>query len=299
MTELFVSVIICTYNRDKYLDQCLKSIRTQNYQNYEIIVVNGPSTDETENIIKKYDAIIVIRQEFLYGISASRNCGISAARGDIVAFIDDDAVADPDWLKNLVTCYHDDSVGSVGGIVYEHGKTSVQFRNGIINKSGISFAVRSPDSPPKKNQFPTCIGTNCSFKKSVLHLAGGFDPYFRYHLDESDLCVRIVQAGFLILFQEGAIVIHRSAEGHNRISADNLNSYEIYKNVIYFILKNFRKEFRSYTFRPLNALCWWNLYFLGSWSIHKKISFVQLMMIYFRGIQGAMQGYKDGFLKTE
>ena len=239
MTEPLVSVIICTYNRQKCLYRCLKSIKAQNFQNYEIIVVNGPSTDDTESVLKNFEDIYVIQQNCLLGISAARNSGISAARGDIIAFIDDDAIADQNWLKSLVDGYHDASVGGVGGIVYEATKKSVQFQNGTINKSGISFSVRSLDSPIKKSQFPICIGTNCSFKKNVLHQVGGFDPYFRYHLDESDLCVRIVRAGFPILFQKEAIVIHYSAEGLNRISPDNLNSYEIYKNVMFFILKNF------------------------------------------------------------
>jgi GT2 family glycosyltransferase len=297
MSELFVSVIICTYNRHKCLDHCLKSIKRQNYQNFEIIVVNGPSTDDTENLLKKCKDIRVIQQKILTGISAARNCGISMARGDIVAFIDDDAVADKNWLQSLVGGYHEATVGCVGGIVYEPGKTSVQFENGIVNKSGVSFTVRSLNSPAKKNQFPYCMGTNCSFNKNILHQVGGFDPYFRYHLDESDLCVRIVQAGFKIIFQNDAAVIHYSAEGNNRISPDNLNSYEIYKNSMYFILKNFKTDVLSYTFRPLFALYWWGLYFLVSFIIHKKISFRQLMKIYFHGIRGALQGYKDGLQK--
>jgi GT2 family glycosyltransferase len=297
MSEIFVSVIICTYNRHNCLEYCLKSIKRQNYQNYEIIVVNGPSTDDTKNLLKKIKDIIVIQQNFLDGISAARNSGISAARGDIIAFIDDDAVADINWLKSLVDGYGDASVGGVGGVVYEPGKSTIQFENGVINKSGISFAVRSLNSPPKKNQFPHCIGTNCSFKKNILYQVGGFDPYFRYHLEESDLCVRIIQAGFTIIYQKKAIVIHYSAEGYNRISPDNLNSYEIYKNCMYFILKNFRDDVLSYTFRPLFALIWWGLYFLVSYIIHKKISFKQLMRIYFHGIRGAIQGYKDGFQK--
>ena len=299
MPEPFVSVIICTFNRHQYLDQCLKSIKMQNYQNYEIIVVNGPSTDDTEEVLKKFNDIIVIHQDFLPGISAARNRGISVARGDIIAFIDDDATADQRWLRSLVDSYQDPSIGGVGGVVYEPVKKTVQFQNGTINKSGISFAVRSPDSPLKRSQFPICIGTNCSFRKEILLLAGGFDPYFRYHLDESDLCVRIVQAGFAIRFQKAAIVIHYSAEGQNRISPDNLNSYEIYKNVIFFILKNFKGDLRSYTIRPYYALCWWGSYFLVSWSIHKKISLIQLIRIYVQGIRGAVQGYRDGFNKRK
>ena len=87
MQEIFVSVVVCTYNRCKYLEKCLNSLLEQNYYNYEIIVVNGPSTDETNLMLDKFSNIIVIEQESLNGLSFARNLGILASKGDIIAFL--------------------------------------------------------------------------------------------------------------------------------------------------------------------------------------------------------------------
>ena len=87
------SVVICTYNRADYLKKCLDSMLNQTCDNFEVIVVNGPSTDNTEEVLKKYP-FRVIQQKEKGGLSAARNLGIEEARGEIIAFIDDDGIAD-------------------------------------------------------------------------------------------------------------------------------------------------------------------------------------------------------------
>lgn len=293
----FVSAVICTYNRAKYLDRCIESLKNQNYTNFEIIVVNGPSTDETDFVLKKYPEIKLIRQTKLNGLSFARNLGIEASKGDIVAFIDDDAVADTNWIQFLVEGYKDESVGGVGGLVYGPQKTHLQFDRGIINKCGAPTPIRNEDSIIKKDEFYIIMGTNSSFQKNILKEVGGFDPYFRYYHDESDLCVRIAKKGYRIVYKRDAFVIHDMVEGHNRKSPYDLNWSEIMKNIMYFILKNFRGEFLSYNIRPAKALHGWLTYFYDVYR-KKDISLKQLSGIYLKLFQGAVKGYIDGLKLT-
>jgi|GEM_PF-2628695 len=293
----FVSAVICTYNRAKYLDRCIESLKNQNYPNLEIIVVNGPSTDETDVILQKYPELKLIRQNKLNGLSFARNLGIDASKGDIVAFIDDDAIADPNWIKFLVEGYDYELIGGVGGLVYGPQKTHLQFDRGIINKCAAPTPIRDEDSLLKKDEFYIIMGTNSSFRKDILKEVGGFDPYFRYYHDESDLCVRIAQKGYKIVYKKDAFVIHDMVEGHNRKSLYDLNWAEIMKNSIYFILKNFRGEFLSYSIRPAKALHGWMKYFYDVYR-KKDISLKQLSGIYLKLFNGAIKGYTDGIKIT-
>jgi len=134
MSDPFISVVVCTYNRRTHLERCLKSLKDQEYKNFEIIVVNGPSNDGTDAVLRDYPKIYVISQNELNGLSNARNLGIMASKGEIIAFIDDDAVADKNWLDSLVSGYSDITVGGVGGLVYGPEKSLLQFDNGIINK---------------------------------------------------------------------------------------------------------------------------------------------------------------------
>ena len=95
-----VSVVINTYNRAASLHNTLLAMPRQNYSDFEVIVVNGPSTDHTAEVLKHHAANIRVGACSERNLSISRNVGIEMARGDFVAFIDDDAVPDEDWLRS-------------------------------------------------------------------------------------------------------------------------------------------------------------------------------------------------------
>ncbi|MCG7848372.1 MAG: glycosyltransferase, partial [ANME-2 cluster archaeon] len=291
-----VSIIVCTYNRVAYLKKCLDSLQKLNYPNYEIIVVNGPSTDKTDDLLSDYCDIKNLNQPKLNGLSVARNIGIKASSGEIIAFIDDDAVADANWLTCLAEEYKDESVGGVGGLVYDITGSWLQFKNGFINKCGIpTFIV---DNAPNFNDkggynFNYIMGTNSSFRKSTLVKVGCFDKNIKYYADEAELCVRIIKSGEKIIHTSKAKVFHGMVEGHNRKSPYDLNWSEIMKNVIYFTLKNFRGDFSSYTFRPTKSLYWWLKYFIHPY-FNKDISLKQLFDIYLKLVIGAMNGYISG-----
>jgi GT2 family glycosyltransferase len=139
------------------------------------------------------------------------------------------------------------------------------------------------------------MGTNSSFKKDVLYEVGLFDETIKYYLDETDVCVRVIKSGYKVKHIDNGIICHEMIEGHNRNSPYDLNWTEIMKNVIYFTLKNFRSEFSSYTFRPVQSLFWWLKNFIPPY-LNKDISLKQLLDIYLKLVKGAMKGYKEGLV---
>src|SRR5437588_5362550 len=123
MVDLTVSIIIITYNRPFLLKHCLERVLAQSYAPKEIIVVDSSTNDESERVVAQYPEVIHVR---LYGqrnnMPQARNEGIAVSSGDIIAFIDDDAMAQPGWLDTLLATYQDETVGAVGGRIVEAPK---------------------------------------------------------------------------------------------------------------------------------------------------------------------------------
>ena len=109
-----ISVVINTLNREKSLRDTLESFRWQTYRGqFEVIVVNGPSTDGSQALIESWVPKIRIGRCADANLSMSRNIGICMAAGDIVAFIDDDGVPEPEWLEQIAAGYDREEVGGV------------------------------------------------------------------------------------------------------------------------------------------------------------------------------------------
>src|SRR2546430_16558879 len=123
MTDLTVSVIIITRNRPALLQHCLAHVLAQPYPHKQIIVVDSSSNDESEQVVAQYPQVISVR---LHGqrnnMPQARNEGIAVASGEIIAFVDDDAMAEPGWLDTLVDTYRDETIGGVGGRIIEMPK---------------------------------------------------------------------------------------------------------------------------------------------------------------------------------
>src|SRR5206468_4590408 len=94
-----ISVIVCTYNGARTIRDCLEALERLTYADYEVIVVDDGSTDTTAAIARRYNCRLIQTEN--RGLASARNTGLRAARGEIVAYIDDDAYPDPDWLTYL------------------------------------------------------------------------------------------------------------------------------------------------------------------------------------------------------
>lgn len=117
-SSLFISVVIATRNRAESLKDTLTSLTRQSREPDEVIVVDNGSTDHTKEVVLSFSDRLNIKYvyEAVKGVPHARNAGTQNARGDIVAFIDDDCVADESWLKQIETPFiRDPSIGVVGG----------------------------------------------------------------------------------------------------------------------------------------------------------------------------------------
>lgn len=248
-----VSVVINTCDRGAYLGDTLDGLMRQTYDNFEVIVVNGPSVDDTEKVAKRYGVRYFTAP---FNLSVSRNIGIKKAAGEIVAFIDDDAVPDVHWIADIVGAYDDPAVGAVGGRVYNGDGTGFQYSYGRIGVWGYPETRHSApydNNDPSGEWFNINIGTNASYRRAALVDVGGFDEEIEYYHDESDVCVRLVQAGYKVRQLENAYVHHKMAPSYRRKSSSRTVVWDaIVKNTIYFALLNTasRKSFIERLRRP-------------------------------------------------
>lgn len=234
-----VSVVICTLNRAASLAETLQCLTQQNYDNFEVVVVNGPSTDSTDEVASRWEGAIRYARCPVPNLSVSRNIGIRAAAGDVVAFIDDDALPEFDWLAQALPAFDDTEVAGVGGIVFDHTGLSLQYKYSAANRFGeaTSRADRPYDDQcsPGTFEFPYLQGTNALFRRDALLRIGGFDETFEYYLDETDVCCRLIDAGYVLRQLSNAPVHHKflpsSVRDHQRVVT---NWWPIVKNQVYF-----------------------------------------------------------------
>lgn len=223
----------------------LRSLEFLRYPDLEVIVVDGPSSDGTLFYLQTHwhDKIKIYTCNEA-NLSKSRNVGVKHASGDIVCFTDDDGIPEPDWLDKLVIAYEDPQVGAVGGWVRNHTGVDFQTKYIVSNRDStsevlIENATLVPASKKHADKFPGLIGVNSSFRKSVLLEVGGFDEEYAYFLDETDVSLRVVDAGYLVKMLPEAEVHHKYALSHIRFQNGIPRSlFQTTNSIAYYIIKN-------------------------------------------------------------
>jgi O-antigen biosynthesis protein len=195
-----ISVVICSYNGASTIRDTLEALRKLSYPDYEVILVNDGSTDETPLVAADYDIMLISTKN--RGLSNARNTGYQAASKEIVAFIDDDAYPDPDWAHYLALTYLDSEYVGVGGPNLAPAGDG-PIADCVANAPGGPVHVLLSDTLAE--HIPGC---NMSFRKSALEAVQGFDPRYRAAGDDVDLCWRIQDQVGEIGFHAAAMVWH-------------------------------------------------------------------------------------------
>jgi len=212
-----VSVIICTYSDDRWYDlvEAVESVQQQTLQPYEIIVVIDHNPCLFKRVQEHLSDVIAVENTEAPGLSGARNSGFAAAKGQIIAFLDDDAVATSQWLKFLCEGYIDPLVLGTGGAVIPRW---------VENKPAwmpeefywvIGCTYRG--MPQSVHLIRNPIGANMSFRREVLETVGGFrtgvesiGPRHAGACEETELCIRARQCWpqGAFLYQPQARVSH-------------------------------------------------------------------------------------------
>jgi len=231
-----VTVVVATRDRPQSLARCLRALAAVTYAPFEVVIVdNAPSTRETLAVVQQrfgQAAPVQYVRELRPGVSCARNRGLEEARGELIAFTDDDVVVDPGWLDGVVRGFdRSPSVACVTGLVPSARLDTAEQR---YFDRRVSWAVTctprrydrhadvqaSPLHPYTAGQFGT--GANCAFRTAVLRRLGGFDEALGPGTpagagEDLDLFVRTILAGHAIAYEPAAIGWH-----HHRAELDQL-----------------------------------------------------------------------------
>jgi GT2 family glycosyltransferase len=244
MVRQKLSVVIATYNRCNDLEECLDSLLSAEKQPDEVIVVDSSSSDGTDDLVKNYSVRYMTIKE--KSRMKARNVGLKHAKGDIVAYLDDDAVVSKVWTSFVLEPYEDMSVSGVGGRVLPYGVDEADLSpltNPNVGKIFDDGTVLGNFDLLLSNliEVDTFIGCNMSFRKELLMRIGGFDENFKSNCfrEETDICIRLKKAGYKLVYSPKALVWHKWGK-NKRGFMDYKWFYWTAYNHAYFYFKNFQ-----------------------------------------------------------
>jgi len=215
-----VSVVVVSRDRPTHLALCLRGLSQLYYHPFEIVLVGDEAAVNVAERMGLTDRIKVVRFEEA-NISAARNAGISVAAGEIVAFIDDDAVPEPTWLDHLIRPFAVLGADAAGGYVLGRNGISLQWGGRMIDGAAVhtESAVNEPAGALVEAEPGSAVrteGTNMAFRRDRLVQLGGFDPGFRFYLDDADLNMRLADSGAKTALVPRALVHHGFAASSRR-----------------------------------------------------------------------------------
>ena len=204
-----ISVVIPVKNEEDMISRCLKAVFSQSYEPYEVVVVDGYSTDKTVEKAKEFPVKVTYED---YGtVGGARHVGLKNATGEYVAFTDADCMPEKDWLKNLVDGFGDGVIG-VGGGIRNLGNGLWEKSNALIMNSFFGSANSVQGRLFKEKRFVKSIsGCNSMYRRKTLIEIGGFDVTL-YINEDTELNRRLSKIGKL-LYTPDAVVLHNQGRG--------------------------------------------------------------------------------------
>lgn len=266
----FVSIVVGIRNEERYIEECILSLLDLDYpkESYEIIIVDGMSTDNTRELVQKYPVQLLSNEKI--NVAAARNLGVKKAKGSFVAFTDGDCKVDKLWLRTLVKEMQQapEDVTCVGGpnLVFDTDPVFarvVGYAQETLLGSGGSAQSHGYQKKQYVQSIPNC---NAFYKKSVIEEVGYFDEYFVLGQD-GDLNFRIGKAGYKFLFVPEAKVWH-----HRRGTIKTF-SVRMFKYGAWMaeLFKKHREIVRWYAFLPPMAIISFIFLTVGSFKYPQLI----------------------------
>lgn len=224
MADRSVAVVICAYTMERLvdIDRAVASVRDQRHAADELILVIDHNDELLAVALERFPDVRVIANAETRGLSGGRNTGIADATSDVVAFLDDDAQADDDWLETMLEWYDAPSVIAVGGAsepIWRSGRPAwfpVEF-DWVVGCSYRGLPIRAAD-------VRNLIGSNMSFRRGVFEQVGGFHHAIGrvgtrpVGCEETELCIRATRRipGARIVYDPAVRVRHHLPEGRAR-----------------------------------------------------------------------------------
>ncbi len=260
------TVVICTRNRPKELNRCLQAISRLDYPRFNVLIVdNAPNDGQAKNIALQWDAAYALVP--VPGLSRARNRGAFAASGEIIAYLDDDSIPEPDWLSNLVREFADPQVMSVTGrIVALSVETEAERLWAQIGVSSNGRGRHAVDSSVPiwfelANFGGIGDGGNMAFRRQVFNEWPGFDERIGCGsglgaCEEHNAFFQLIDRGFRVIYTPSAIVRHPHPKNIEDVRArlqNALSAATAYFTLLLFEEPRYRKAVMKYVMEALQG----------------------------------------------
>lgn len=235
-----VSIIIVNWNGKKYLEKCIKSLLAQSYKDFEIILVDNASTDDSLELVRhKFPMVRIIQNKTNVGFAEGNNIGIEKSDGKLVALVNPDAFVDVDWLLTLVEVLEGFSgIAAVTGKIYyfgdKYGKDAVFCTWPKINCYSATPYNFHDNEPKSKVDYLS--GAAMLVRREVIERIGKMDTGYFLFFEETDWCARMIRAGYDLVYIPEAKAWHVVSAS---VSDSQKKTYFLERNRIRFAIKNF------------------------------------------------------------
>jgi poly-beta-1,6-N-acetyl-D-glucosamine synthase len=207
-THYFVSVVVPVRNEQSNIQTLIRSLRDQDYKNFEVIIVNDHSTDQTESILNQFDLPwLKVIQNSGAGKKAAITSGVIVAKGDIIATTDGDCTVSPNWLSNINKVFQDETIAfAFGAVAFSDIKSFFSDLQSIEFSSLIGSAASSASF-----KLPTmCNGANLAYRRKTFMEIGGYESNEHIASGDDEFLMRKIFSkhpnGIHFLSDKGSIV---------------------------------------------------------------------------------------------
>jgi len=257
-----VSIIIITYNGKQLLEKCLESLFKINYNNFEVIIVDNNSTDNTiEFITKNYPSIIIIKLDSNKGFAEPNNIGTKTAKGEYFLFLNNDTVVTPNFISSMIEVMELDRTIGICQSLLLKPDGSLDSSGDFIDKLGVVYNSKTKSNEIR--EISSARGASMLIHKELFEKLGGFDETFFVSFEDVDLGWRTWILGYRVVLIPTSIVYHSAGTTIKKIGSDiafhgfkNQISMKITNFEINYMISNLIKFFVVYGIRELKI--WWD-----------------------------------------
>ena len=264
--DTLVSIIIPHWNGINVLSECIDSLNNTEYSNFEIIVVDNASSDDSVNWLKtNHPKINIIENDQNYGYAGGCNRGIGISKGDYIVFLNNDTIHEKDWLNNLVSFMnsHPDCAAVQPKILNYYERNTFDYAGGSGGYMDIlcyPFArgrlfLEQEDDNNQYDDDTHCFwasGTAIMVRKKNFLEVDKFDENFFAHMEEIDLCWKLQLKGYSIYVHPGSVIYHKNAVS---LPMTSLKKFMLnHRNSIIMLLSNYKLFTTLYLFPIRYAL---------------------------------------------
>ncbi len=244
MTEPSVSIVIVNFNGVKHLDDCLRSIQEIAYENYETILVDNASSDNSIEYVKNnFPFVRIVPLDKNYGFAEGSNIGACNAKGEFIVFLNNDTMVKKQWLTELVKgVTRDDSIATCGSKMFFYGGNVINHAGAALTFLGNGYDIGFGQKDSADFDIEKAVGSTCGgsmiIRKKIFDQLGGFDPDHFACAEDVDLCYRAWIYGFKNVYVPASIVYHK----YGGTLGKRQSAWRVYvcqKNRLVNMLKNF------------------------------------------------------------